>query len=285
MRELIIATADRVNARRWYNRSVTYDYILEKLKTTIRTMESLDEYKTMKSADRLLAKDHGGFVGGAVKDKTRDAKHILSRSMLTLDADNAEPGIVDKLKEASVALAVYSTHGHTKDAPRVRVIIPLTRDVTPDEYNAISRYFADSIGINQFDPVSFIPHQLMFWPSTPKDGEYVFCTSSSVSWMDPDEVLSSHPDWKDITTLPKTEKESALRVSKMKAEDPVKKGGVIGAFCCVYPIEDAINTFLSDVYEPSEVEGRYSYKKADSVAGVILYEGKYAYQVLRGLWG
>lgn len=276
-RPLTIATAERVNAKQWYNRQVEFEFLLEKLKSTTRTMETMAEYRSMKSQDKLAAKDHGGFVGGAVKDKTRDAKHILSRSMLTLDADNAEPGIVDKLKEASVALAVYSTHGHTPDAPRVRVIIPLTRDVTPDEYNAISRYFADSIGINQFDPVSFIPHQLMFWPSTSKDGEYIFCTSSSDSWLNPDEVLSSHPDWKDITTLPKTEKESALRVSKLKAEDPVKKGGVIGAFCSVYPIEDAISTFLSDVYEPSEVEGRYSYKEADSVAGVILYEGKYAY--------
>lgn len=277
MRNLTIATAERVNARKWYNRSVTYEYLLEKLRTTARTMETAAEYKEMKSADKLLAKDHGGFVGGSVLDKTRDAKHIEYRSMLTLDADSAEPGIVEKLKNAKVALTVYSTHGHTPEAPRVRVIVPLTRDISPEEYNAVARFFAVDYGINQFDPVSFIPHQLMFWPSTPKDGEYIFITSEATSWLNPDEVFSVHPDWRDISTLPKTEKESTLRVSKAKAEDPIKKGGLIGAFCSVYSIEEAIDSFLSDIYEPSAIEGRYSYIPADSVAGVILYDGKYAY--------
>ena len=55
------------------------------------------------------------------------------------------------------------------------------------------------------------------------------------------------------------------------------RNGVIGAFCRTYSIEDAIAAFLSDVYQPSAMPGRYDYIPADSQAGVVIYEGKFAY--------
>ena len=35
--------------------------------------------------------------------------------------------------------------------------------------------------------------------------------------------------------------------------------------------------FLKDIYEPSAMTGRYDYIPADSSAGVILYDDKFAY--------
>lgn len=52
---------------------------------------------------------------------------------------------------------------------------------------------------------------------------------------------------------------------------------MVGTFCRAYGIEDAIATFLSDIYEPSAMIGRYNYIPADSSAGVVLYDGKWAY--------
>lgn len=51
----------------------------------------------------------------------------------------------------------------------------------------------------------------------------------------------------------------------------------MGAFCRTYSIEEAIDTFLSDVYQPSTMAGRYDYVPANSSAGVVLYDGKFAY--------
>ena len=51
----------------------------------------------------------------------------------------------------------------------------------------------------------------------------------------------------------------------------------MGTFCRAYTIEEAIETFLSDVYEPSSMNGRYDYIPADSAAGVVVYDGKFAY--------
>ena len=48
-------------------------------------------------------------------------------------------------------MVVYSTHKHTPEKPRLRIIIFLTRDVTPDEYGAVSRMLASDIGIELFD--------------------------------------------------------------------------------------------------------------------------------------
>ena len=62
-----------------------------------------------------------------------------------------------------------------------------------------------------------------------------------------------------------------------KQADPLAKDGVIGAFCRTYSIEEAIANFLSDVYQPSAMPGRYDYIPADSQAGVVIYEGKFAY--------
>ena len=31
---------------------------------------------------------------------------------------------------------IYSTHSHRPEAPRLRLVVPLKRDITPDEYQA-----------------------------------------------------------------------------------------------------------------------------------------------------
>ena len=55
------------------------------------------------------------------------------------------------------------------------------------------------------------------------------------------------------------------------------KPGIVGAFCRAYSIENAIDSFLSNVYEPSETAGRYDLIAADSSAGVVIYDDKFAY--------
>lgn len=52
---------------------------------------------------------------------------------------------------------------------------------------------------------------------------------------------------------------------------------MVGAFCRTYSVTDAIDMFLTDVYGKSAMTGRYDYIPADSQAGVVIYEDKYAY--------
>jgi hypothetical protein len=153
----------------------------------------------------------------------------------------------------------------------------MTRDVTPDEYSAIARFFTDEWGIDQFDECSYRPHQLMYWPTTPSNGEYVFKRFSG-RWLDPDEALSAHPNWRDCSQLPTSSRESSVtNRSEKRQQNPLEKGGVVGAFCRAYTIQAAIDKFLSTVYEPSAIPGRYDFIPADSSAGVVVYDDKFAY--------
>ena len=278
MRDLPISYGNSCHAKFWSNKTIRWKELCEKLKTTIRTTETAEEYSKMRKSDREAAKDKGGFVAGHLKDNRRKAETVACRSILSLDGDRLEKGFLDRFDlECPYEACFYTTHSHTPESPRGRFLIPLTRDVSPDEYVAIGRFLAAEWGIDQFDECSYKPSQLMYWPTTSSNGEYRF-EKIDGPWLDPDEYLSSHPGWRDCSLLPTSSRESAVRENAKKPqEDPLAKKGVVGAFCRTYSIEDVMEKFLPDVYAPSAVEGRYDFIKGEGSAGVVVYDGKFSY--------
>lgn len=278
-RKYSIAVGNSCETKFWSNEEVTFDELCQRLSNTKYTSETIEQYKHFNKEERNKAKDNGGFVGGKLKGTKRGVSEVLFRSMLTLDLDKAKVGFIDKFTAESKYLScLYTTHSHTKEEPRCRVIVPLSRDVTLDEYNAIARLFASQFGIEQFDACSFRIAQLMFYPTTPKDGEFIFKKIEG-EVLNPDEFLADYPMWHDISTLPLTPdelpKNNVQRGRKKK--DPTELKGVIGAFCRAYTVQEAIETYLSDVYEPTDKSNRYSLKSADSKGGLIIYDDKYAF--------
>lgn len=278
-RKYSIAVGNSCEAKFWANEEVTFDELCQRLFNTKYTSETIEQYKHFNKEERNKAKDNGGFVGGKLKGTKRGVSEVLFRSMLTLDLDKAKVGFIDKfIAESRYLSCLYTTHSHTKEEPRCRVIVPLSRDVTPDEYNAIARLFASQFGIEQFDACSFRIAQLMFYPTTPKDGEFIFKKIEG-EVLNPDKFLADYPMWHDISTLPLTPdelpKNNVQRGRKKK--DPTELKGVIGAFCRAYTVQEAIETYLSDVYEPTDKSNRYSLKSADSKGGLIIYDDKYAF--------
>lgn len=87
MRSLSLAYGNSRQAKTWVNKTIQFDELKERLKVTIRTPESAEEYAKMNKAQRNLAKDHGGFVGGVLKGGRRKIDTVESRSMLSLDGD------------------------------------------------------------------------------------------------------------------------------------------------------------------------------------------------------
>lgn len=276
MEKYNVAFGENRKAKKWKNSTITWEELRERLCTPFRTAETQKEYAHMKTVGRANAKDKGGFVAGTLKDGLRRAANVESRSLLTMDVDNASVSFIDEYKALSPCQTfIYSTHSHTPSSPRLRLVIPLTREISPDEYQAVTRLFAAELGINQFDPCSFIPSQLMFWPTASRDGEYVF-EEVEGSALDPDTFLAKYPDWKDPTSLPTTLRERPLHEMKAKVEDPTEKKGIVGTFCRTYTIEDAIQLFLSDVYEPAGPH-RYHLIGSSSGPGVQTFSDKWAY--------
>jgi len=280
MRELAIAYGNNRQAKKWVNKTTSFDELKERLKVTIRTTESAEEYAKFSKAQKDNAKDHGGFVAGALKGGRRKIDTVELRSMVALDGDRIDKTFLENYETSTPYTSVlYTTHSSTDENPRVRLIFPLTRDVTPEEFVAVSRYLAQMLGIDYFDECSYQPNQLMYWPSTPSNGSFVY-KEVDKNWLNPDEILNAHPEWTDPTRLPTSSRESkANTVTNQKVQDPLEKDGIVGLFNRVYfPISKAIDAFLSDVYEPTENENRYHLIESSSIAGVeIKEEGKFVY--------
>lgn len=242
MRPLAIAYGNNRQAKTWTNKTITFDELKERLKVTIRTPESAEEYAKFNKAKRDTVKDHGGFVAGALKGGRRKIDTVELRSMVALDGDRIDKAFLENYEmNAPYTSILYTTHSSTEDHPRVRLVYPLTRDVTPEEFVAVSRYLADMLGIDYFDECSYQPNQLMYWPSTPSNGVYVF-KNVEKEWLDPDEILSAHPEWTDPTRLPTSSRESrANTIRTAEVKDPLAKDGTVGLFNRTYfPINRAI---------------------------------------------
>lgn len=264
--------------KRWKNNEISWDDFCRRVSTTQTTTETVEEYRKMTKPQQDVVKDVGGFVGGHLRGGRRKTGTVLCRSMLTLDMDHGTPDILDELALLnSHELCVYSTHKHTPEAPRLRLIFPLKRDVSEEEYPALARKVAQEIGMDLFDDTTYQPHRLMYWPSTSRNGKYVYQVMDG-DILDPDAYLGMYDDWRDVSTWPVSSRESeAVEKAAKQQADPLAKTGAVGAFCRTYPIREAIEKFLPDVYAPSAMEGRYDYIPADSSAGVIIIDEKFAY--------
>ena len=118
----------------------------------------------------------GFFVGGAFSDDVRVDEDLLCRSLLTLDIDEYQGGDIDDLSfdlelSGLGAFVAYSTHRHVNNIPRVRLVLPLSREVSSDEYRVISQAFCKTLTLFKFDPCSFKPNQFMFYPCCPVGGD------------------------------------------------------------------------------------------------------------------
>ena len=273
-----IAVGNSRMDKRWKNRDISWEDLCARVGSTIRTTETVEEYRKLKKGAQDNIKDVGGFLGGQLREGRRKNGMVLCRSMLTLDMDYGEPGIWDEIDLLhDFKCCVYSTHKHTPEHPRLRMIIPLAHDITEEEYPAVARMVAKEIGIDLFDDTTYEACRLMYWPSTSANGEFFYKTKDG-PLLDPDAYLAKYADWRDASTWPVSSRQSeAVRRSITQQADPLEKPGIVGAFCRAYTIEEAIETFLSDVYEPSSMNGRYDYIPADSAAGVVVYDGKFAY--------
>lgn len=275
-RALDIAQGNSRKTKTWKNKPLAWSALLDRLATTTRTPETVAEYKAMSRDRQSEIKDVGGFVGGyCINGSRSDVRH---RSVLCLDADFADAELwPDWGLLYGNAAAVYSTHKHTPDKSRLRLVVPLARDVSPDEYQAIGRRVADTLGIDKFDDSSYQPQRMMYWPSTSQDGQYVF-DYIDAPMLDPDAVLATYHDWRDVSSWPMSSRVAeVVKKTAAKQSDPLEKAGVVGAFCrAYYPIQDAITAYVP-TYVPCDDPGRYTYTEGSTAAGVVVYDDKYTY--------
>ncbi len=281
-RKLTIATANNRMAKKWTNQQLYWSELVEKLHKPVWGTETLAEYLKLSKGKQDDLKDVGGFVGGILKDGQRKASAVLGRDIITLDMDNIPANTTSEVLKRIAALncgyAVYSTRKHEPKKPRLRILFPMNRTVSVDEYEPIARKLAEHIGIEMCDPSTFQVSRLMYWPSCCSDGLYIF-TYGDKPFLDPDWILAQYEDWKDISSWPQIPGEhQPMQKNASKQGDPTEKDGVVGAFCRIYDIYSVMDKFLPGVYVPTRFADRYTYTGGSTVGGAIVYDhGKFIY--------
>ena len=248
------------------------DFINTYIRNTKYTNESYEEYISFPKDIQDNIKDVGGFVGGLLKNGKRKKDTIISRSLITLDVDfGYENMIEDITKNCNFGMCIYTTHKHTTKKPRFRIIIPLSEEVEPMDYEIIGKKLASDMGIECFDNTTYSPSRLMYFPSTSKDGEYIFKLIDK-KWLEPKDILNNYTDCKKVSM-----KDSSININTLK-EKPKLKKGIVGAFCRVYNVFDVMDKFLKDIYKIGDSKDRYTYINGSTSNGVVIYEnGDFAY--------
>lgn len=180
---LDIATAARAEAKTWKRGRTTWDLVC-----------------SWAAEPRDGGKDGPCYVLGRLSSPRRTKETIVSRGVLTLDADHLTPATRDALlvrvRALGCAAVVHSTYGSTPQAPRLRLLVLASRPVTPEEYRRLVRWLMGQLGADLFDRTCEQPERFMYRPTRPAVGEYFYEVIAGEPW-DVDLVL-------DLTALSRT---------------------------------------------------------------------------------
>ena len=277
-----VSVCNRRTNSRYKNLEKPWSWLKDRNRNPVRTTETAEEYPKLPKAERDALKDQGGFVGGWLKEGIRKNGNVLCRDIGSLDADNIPPDVdfpsLVREKLAGYEWFLYSTHRHTPEAPRYRLVIIFDREVSEDEYPALMRQVAHDLGMDYFDDSTYQANRMMYWASCPSNGEFVFEEAEGLP-LPVDQVLARYENWRDTTQWPTSSRESeVVQKSASKQEDPLNKPGIVGAFCrTFFPVQSALEKFLPEVYAPTDHDGRWDYIPSDSTAGVAIYDDRFVY--------
>lgn len=282
-RQITITTGNSRKSTNWAPWRPWWSELVAKTAIPVRGTETYDVYMSMSKGQQDDLKDVGGFVGGALKGPRRKAGAVAGRDILTLDLDNIPAGgtntVLQRVEALGCGYCVYSTRKHSPAAPRLRILMPLDRTVTADEYEPIARKMAELIGIDLADPSTFEPSRLMYWPSCCSDSEYIYQPADK-PLLSSDGVLAMYADWHDMSAWPQVPgaAKTPVRLAD-KQGDPEAKGGVVGAFCRTYDIYKATEVFLPGTYDPVPgFDDRFTYTGGSTTGGAIVYDnGKFLF--------
>ena len=216
-----------------------------------------------------------GWICGAEFDPPyRDSENFVARHFLTLDYDHIGvddlPRLVDHFRQWAVL--AYTTWSHSVLRPRLRVWLPLSRSVSYDEFQAVSRSVAASApgGIELAARESHVPSQYMFRPAIKPFDEFSHWEETKKEFIDVDRILADYLDWTDRSQWPHRMDGDGVH-SEGSSVDPRTKPGVVGAFCRAFSISGAIERFDLP-YERTGTEGRWTYTAGSRPEGAIVYD-------------
>lgn len=221
---------------------------LMSFKRTEETFAQYSEWQKASDPKAKKAKDQGCFVGAVLKDGMRRKANYLGSTLISIDVDEGDRILLDKARNAKFEAVIYTTHSCQESNIRFRMVVPLSRTLSLDEWSRAIHAISGSLGIEKVDSTCLKDCvHAMYWPSASSDGmaeSYDTCQE----WLDIDRLLSAYPD---ISSCPhkkdEPQEDDAPKISEL--EDPSLKPWPVGPFCAVYDIPSAIDKFIPTAYK------------------------------------
>lgn len=255
---------------------------------------SLLAYKALSDAEQGKLKDVGSYVPGYFKDGLRRNDAMVRRSAVTLDLDELTPEqlewIIDGHSEIwRWAFILHNSRKHSRQFPRVRIVVFFKEAIPADLYEPVARYLATLVlktkeeSLDAVDEVSYRPSQVAYWQSTCSDQKPIFIVNDDETGaeelLDVDAFIDEMDiDVEDHASWP----HSAKRVNRLfarskKSEHPLEKPGIVGAWNKLVHkkggIEWVIKTLMPNTYidpDPHSSKPRYTYAKGQGKHGAII---------------
>lgn len=213
----------------------------------------------------------GWYCPAAFKPEYRDSKNFVARYALTFDYDKIDQWDVTEITNAykDLAYVMYTTASHTPEKPRIRMVLPLSRPATMDEFCCVTRTIGARFDLEKLARESDTPAQMMFLPTKKPGGEF-WSKSNEGDVVDVDKVLGGYKDWTDRTAWPRRLR--ADSVGAVDATPPDEKSGTVGNFCRAFLVPDAIARFDLPYVRGSNSE-RYTLSGGSRPDGLRIYDG------------
>lgn len=247
---LPIITAPRRDSRHWKSGTITWGEIVDWLRTPA-THKACGNYVLGTFSETTVRHDS---KSDPCTNLHRTKLAVVSRAVITLDADTPGEGFVEAVDATGYAGLIHTTYSSTNVQPRYRVLIPTDRSLAPDEYHAAASALIQKIGKEHFDPGSVQPERYMFKPSEPKPGTFWGRPLKGTITAPAEQLLDDFNP--DLTILPMPKPHRNKR-------DPFAIAGTIGAFNRAY--ED-FNDLISEYELPYESVAEDRWRLAGAVA-------------------
>ncbi|MFM0261863.1 DNA primase family protein [Paraburkholderia sediminicola] len=175
--------------------ALTWDELVEVLVTPRPAPINHAEYLALPKDQRNALKKRDRFMlPGTCRHGRRDDAHLDSRSAATLDVDEDAATLYGSLclgcVDVPFAYAWHTTRSHTEEAPRLRIVVPFSRAVSPAEYRRIVPALGAAFGVT-YDPASIKPSQMMFLPVRNVGAPFESGSSFGTGFVEPDTLISS----------------------------------------------------------------------------------------------
>ncbi len=215
----------------------------------------------------------GWYIPASFNPVYRHGDNFVSRDAVTFDFDHVGMESWATVRQAldGLTLCMYTTHSHNENAPRFRVVVPLSRPTSFDEFQAISRKLAARFGIELAARESFTPPQMTYLPLRSPRGLFDSFIQNG-SWADVDAILAEYQCWTNPLEWPRRSTGDDLHAAIEGQTPPDEKEGPVGRFCRAFRVADAISKFELP-YKPGQATGRWTYTLGSVAEGAIEYDG------------